>query len=187
MAAVDSEPLAPDNKYADMQTIIDYNLPEGIFTDGIMHDVELVYLDIKLELFIKNNICHIPALSRGHHVRQHIERRIMHAPAREGSPASRAGDGAIFLSLVVVHCNRMNTVMIWTAGSLSEWWSKIGICSIPTHCIKHADNKIYIDSAHFLSWANSILEKRGGKRTLKRKSRKRKGRKSKKIKSVKKR
>lgn len=40
------------------------NLPKKIFTDGILDYFELVYLDIRLELAIKNNICHILAFSR---------------------------------------------------------------------------------------------------------------------------
>ena len=173
-----------------MQEIIEDKIVDGVF-NGPMYACELVYQDIKLDLTFKNNLCHIHAFSRGHHVRQHPLHRTLHAPAREGSPASQAGDGAMFLSLVVQHCYRMNPMVIWAVDFLTEWWSEVGICSFfSAHCSKGADGNIYIDSAHFLSWANYtmqkyIQEKTGGKRTIK--SRKRKGRKRKKVKSVKKR
>ena len=178
---IESEPLA------DMQEVIERRLVDGIFNGPRMYGIDLKYLDIRLELTFKNDTCHIIALSRGHHVRENPLHRMLHAEAPEGSPASRPGDGAIFLALVVTHCTHMNPNVKWMVDPpLNEWWSKMGICNFSSSsCYQGADGKIYINSAHFLAWANYILQKRGGKRTIK--SRKRKGKKRKKVKSVKKR
>ena len=176
---IESEPLA------DMQEVIESELVDGIFNMGRLYDTKLVYLDIKLELAFKDNFCHILDFSRGHHVRQNISHRSLHGAAPEGSPASRPGDGAIFLALVVVHLSSMNPNVIWKVDFVNEWWRKMGICRFAADCYQGDDGKLYIDSDHFLSWANYNLRKTGGKRTIK--SRKRKGRKRKKVKSVKKR
>ena len=176
---IESEPLA------DMQEVIERRLVDGIFNGPRMYGIDLKYLDIRLELTFKNDTCHIIALSRGHHVRENPLHRMLHAEAPEGSPASRPGDGAIFLALVVVHLSSMNPNVIWKVDFVNDWWRKMGICRFAADCYQGDDGKLYIDSDHFLSWANYNLRKTGGKRTIK--SRKRKGRKRKKVKSVKKR
>ena len=148
MAAL--EPITPD-----MQRYITENIPAYIFRDGKMHDVELKYKDIRLDLFIKNNTCYINSFSRGHHVREHPEHRVQHPPALPSVPASSKGDGAIFLALVVLHCNTFVPIK-WSAGSVTEWWNLKGVCSITDACTITKDG-VTIDNEKFIIWAQKVL------------------------------
>jgi hypothetical protein len=139
----------------DMQRYITENIPAHIFRDGKFHDVELKYKDIRLDLNIKNNTCFISAFSRGHYVRERPEHRIMHRPALHHEPASSKGEGAIFVALVVLHCNKFVPIK-WTTSSVSEWWNLKGVCSIKDACTITKDG-VTIDNKKFIIWSQTIL------------------------------
>jgi len=125
--------------------------------------VRLQYLDIKLDLHFNEdgqNIITINAFSRGHYVRKNMERRIMHEPAYFGDPESEKGDGALFLALTVVHCNKVFSNILCWIGGVTDWWRIKGVCIIKDACIKTERSGPFayeINNDIFLEWANEIL------------------------------
>jgi len=139
----------------DMQRYIRKNIEAHIFKDGKIHSIELQYKDIRLDLNIKNNTCGIIAFSRGHYVREHLKHRIMHRPALQHEPASSKGEGAIFLALVVLHCNTIVPIN-WITRAVTEWWNLKGVCSIKDACTITTDG-VTINNKKFIIWSQKIL------------------------------
>ena len=90
------------------------------------------------------------------------------------------GDGALFLALMVIHCNNILTsIPIWK-GNLSEWWGIKGVCSIQNACTLQENGETLISNKYFLKWAFDIVTQNEGntgggfKRKLNKKSDKRK-------------
>jgi len=165
-----SKYLKYKNKYLSLQKIgggieditnmtiyIKENMPDSIFTDEILREIKLEYKDITLKFLIKNNKCIILSFSRGHFIRENPEHKIPFiTPSEIGDPASLPGDGAIFLALVVIHCEKY--IIEWSAYILSKWWEIKGVCSIPDACIKNVEKeRIIINTEKFLIWAKTIL------------------------------
>jgi len=162
MAAV--EPRSQSRR--DMQRYVEQHIPEQLFRDGRLHNVELKYKDINLELYIKNNKCTISSFSRGHYVRENPMNQQLHRAAFEHEEASDKGDGALFLATVVVHCNLLVGNLEWNANNLTEWASRIGICT-PQTCRQTDSINYVIDTDHIVTWANTVLGTRGGKKRYK--------------------
>jgi len=124
------------------------------------HSIELQYRDIRLDFFIKNGEIKLSKFSRGHHVREYPNHTIGHRPSRNNEPASDKGDGALFLSLLVIYCNNIFTnIPVWIGG-VTEWWRIEGVCVIKNACIKtkRSDYAYEINNDIFLEWANLKLE-----------------------------
>ena len=146
--------------------------------------VQLEYKDIRLDIIINNHDdghINLSAFSRGHHVREHPEHKIMHRTPNIDEPASDKGDGSLFLALVVRHCNEVfkRPVPYWI-GDLSAWWRNKGVCSIQNACNKTDKSGTEydeIDNEFFMEWSDKIITDYnkslfGGKKLRKKKSRK---------------
>ena len=129
------------------------------------HYIELEYLDINLDFIIDfrkidNKHINISGFSRRHHVRLHPSHRITHAPAKEGNPASSKGDGALFLALTVLHCNKVLGNISYWKGDLTDWWRIKGVCTIEDACVKTDRSKddYEINNNFFIIWSLQILD-----------------------------
>ena len=132
------------------------------------HNIQLMYLDIRLDMHIYNNDdghIKISAFSRGHYVRENPDHRIMHKLADKNDPASCKGDGEMFLALTVIHCNEVfgRPIPYWLGGS-TEWWRLRGVCIIKKACIKTERSYpvFEINNNDFLDWSNNIIAKHIG-------------------------
>lgn len=131
---------------------------------SIIYDIELQYLDIRLDLYLvnlhnKSGKIKISALSRGHFVADNPLLRIQHRPWATGEPKSCPGDGSIFLALTVLYCFKYLMPPLWT-GDLSKWWSsKNGPCFLDDNCIKISEIEYHIDPFKFKQWADDTIQR----------------------------
>ena len=148
--------------------------------------VKLKYKDIVLNIYIYNlkgedGYIDINELMRGHFILDgNLKLRIFTAP-RPSDPPSEKGDGALFLSLMVINCNSIFGSVPYWKGDLNEWWKRDGnICSIENACTSLENDETAISNDKFLEWAKDIVYKHQEMETslagagLKYKSRKRK-------------
>lgn len=125
--------------------------------------ITFTYIDIKLDLFLTTSgSITISTFSRGHYVRKHPRRRVLHGPAEPDDPASEKGDGALFLALVVIYCNEIYNKEIpnWR-GNLSDWWKIKGVCAMENACNKINNNMYQINNDKFLQWAEEVRNNYG--------------------------
>ena len=150
-------------KIYDMLNIIKNNITHEM-RNGF-HSINLEYLDIKLDFYIDfgeidDKHIYINAFSRSHYVRLHPEHRIMHAPAQEGNPASSKGDGALFLALTVLYCNKILGDIPYWIGGVTDWWRIKGVCTIEKACVKtdRSRHAFEINNTFFIDWSLQILD-----------------------------
>ena len=181
MEEIDNEKMEEMDKMETMIKEIKSKITKNMISN--FQSVQLEYKDIRLDIIINNhNDGHInlSAFSRGHHVRENPEHRIMHRPSNIDEPASDKGDGSLFLALVVRHCNEVfkRPVPYWIGG-VTEWWRIKGVCSIQNACNKteRSGTAYEIDNKFFMEWSDKIIldynrSLLGGKKLRKKKSRK---------------
>jgi hypothetical protein len=189
MAAMAVGESIPD-KLTKMNEIIKSKIKGNEMSSERVVPINLQYLDIRLDLYFNSpeqNIITINAFSRGHYVRKNPRHRITHRPSEEQEPASDKGDGALFLALTVLHCNKVFKNILCWIGVLSDWWTIKGVCTIKDACKKteRSGHSYEINNDIFLEWAWEVKlfqpqsEKSGGrKRRYKRTHKKRKKRKT---------
>jgi len=178
---MDNEKMEEMDKMETMIKEIKSKITKNMISN--FQSVQLEYKDIRLDIIIYNHDdghINLSAFSRGHHVREHPEHRIMHRPSNIDEPASDKGDGSLFLALVVRHCNEVfkRPVPYWIGG-VTEWWRIKGVCSIQNACNKteRSGTAYEIDNNFFMEWSNKIIidynrSLLGGKKLRKKKSRK---------------
>ena len=130
------------------------------------HWIELKYKDIILELLIikeEHGVSKIKLLAfhRGHYVKDHQHHSIGAKLPNDDVLASKKGDGALFLALVVKHCNEIfGDIPLWIGG-VTDWWRIKGVCAIKNAC-KKTEKSGYayeINNEIFKQWANGIIQK----------------------------
>ena len=149
-------------KIDDMCKIIEKEITSDM--KNSFNSVSLQYLDITLKMYINNDekekYINIKSISRGHYVRKYPHHSIGIARADENNPASDKGDGALFLALTVLNCDKNFDINYWL-GDLNDWWWNKGVCTIKDACTKtEKDGREYykIDNDSFINWSNNILK-----------------------------
>jgi len=134
--------------------------------DEEFNQVKLKYKDILLNLYIVNlkgddGYILIDELMRGHFILENPKFRTPTAPIPDDPPSGK-GDGALFLSLMVIHCNSIFGRVPYWKGRLSEWWGIKGVCSIKNACTLQEDGVTVILNDYFLDWAKDIVTQNQG-------------------------
>ena len=139
------------------------NLIKKQFEESEGRNIAFAYIDIRLEIFISSSeSITIVTFSRGHYVRKHPSRRVLNGPAEPDDPASEEGDGALFLALVVIYCNKIYKEITNWRGYLSDWWKIKGVCAkYENVCNKIGNNLYEINNDNFLEWAEEVRNNYG--------------------------
>jgi len=127
--------------------------------DEKIHTIYLKYKDIVINLSIialteSDGLIKINDLDRAG---SHHSYRLINEDQQ-----SDKGDGSLFLSLMVIHCNKLfgniPHPLRWAGILSSDWWWKKGICSIKDACEIQEDGiNTFISNEHFLEWATKIV------------------------------